>query len=175
VTLASTSWGTQALRLDDAELVARSRAIVHGEVIARTYHATADGRIYTRYTFRAHEMLKGRAAAGGTVTFREWGGEAGGLRYWVPGAGDFDVGDEVIAFLAETDPLTDVGFTTGMAQGKFRIVRSEDTGVARAVRTFGALELVSADGVETGRVADPDARDLGPLLDKIRAFVRRQR
>ncbi|RME73945.1 MAG: hypothetical protein D6776_06125, partial [Planctomycetota bacterium] len=79
--------GTEALALDEAALVARSEAIVHGRVRARRCRRLPDGRIYTEYAIEVFEALKGAGRPGTTVTFREWGGEVDGIHYWIPGAG----------------------------------------------------------------------------------------
>src|SRR5438067_5934285 len=116
--LATPILATTCVLLDESELALRAKTILHGDVASRACFVTEGGRIYTEYRFKPRDLLKGAAEADGLVTFREWGGDANGIHYWLPGVGDFHEGDEVVAFLGEADPRTGVGFTTGLAQGK---------------------------------------------------------
>lgn len=154
--LAAPLSATTVVLLGEDELVAAARAIVHGDVVSkRTAVAARGGRIYTEYRFRPREVLKGATDPDGTITFREWGGEANGIRYYIPGVGEFAEGDEVVAFLGEADSATGVGFTVGLSQGKFRVVR--EGGEARVRRDLARARLFSR---ETGEeVAPPPAED----------------
>ncbi|GIW71017.1 MAG: hypothetical protein KatS3mg102_0559 [Planctomycetota bacterium] len=171
--VAAPAAATTVVLLDDDALVARAVAIVHGDVVGKRCARTPDGRIFTEYRFAIREMLKGEAPPSGVVSFREWGGELDGLRYWIPGTGRFEIGDEVIVFLGATDATTAVGFTTGLAQGKFRVVRNARG--ARAIRQLGTLVTIDEESGEPVAHAERDEHDLEALLARIRARVRGER
>lgn len=165
---------TTVVALDDAALVDASERIVHGKVLERTSSRLDDGRVVTTYRIQVREWLKGEDDGGGAaLVFREWGGTlADGSGTWIPGAGSFEVGEEVLVFLA---PRGDegVGFTTGLAQGKFH-VRPGPDGAKRASRSLGRLSLVDASGRPVEGADDKDARDLTELKRKVKERVRRR-
>lgn len=163
---------TTVVALGDAELARGARTIVHGDVVARRSVLAAEGgRIYTEYRFAVRELLKGAAEGDGTVVFREWGGEVGGVRYWIPGVQGYEPGEEVVAFLGAPDPRTGVGFTVGLAQGKFSVARDRATGKAEVRRALEQLEIVPRPGAAPQATpATPGGpRELGGFLAKIRA------
>lgn len=161
--------------LDDQGLADEAARVVHGEVVSVRPGLARDGvRIYTDVTIRATEMLKGQADGSGLVTFRHWGGELGGRRYVIPGAAELRLGDEVVAFLGDEVGADRAGFTVGLAQGLFHVVRDPATGAASVHRRFGGLNVVDRG---TGRpVAVPlreAGRDLGEFLTEMRRRVGR--
>ncbi len=161
--------------LDDQGLVDEAARVVHGEVVDLRPGLARDGvRIYTDVTIRAVEVLKGQADAGGLVAFRQWGGEIGGRRYVIPGAAELRLGAEVVAFLGDERGPDRAGFTVGLAQGLFHVVRDASTGEASVHRRFAGLNVVDR---ATGRpVAVPHrepGRDLGEFLAEMRRRVRR--
>ncbi len=160
---------TEAIRLDDAELVARSTRIVYADVIGRRALRVPDGRIYTEYRLRIREALKGGGRRGETIVFREWGGSVGDVHYWIPGCGRFEVGQRVIAFLAPVDPHTGVGFTTGLAQGKIHVIDTPRG--PEAIRSFGDLTLRTPNG-RVHAALPIERRKLDLVLTRIRALVR---
>lgn len=168
---------TTVVRLDDGTLIDSAAKVVHGVVVEKTPHALPDGRrFYTEYRIRVSEMLKGEADeedAEGVreVVFREWGARMpDGRGYWIPGCGSFEVGEEVLVFLGEPDPRTRIGFTTGLAQGKFHILRED--GEAKATRKLGSSAEVTELGAD-GKPKEPEVeiRDLEALKRKVRERV----
>lgn len=169
----STAVATTVVHLEDEQLVEASERIVHGKVVAVTANVAKDGeRCFTEYRIEVVEILKGGEIDTTEVTFREWGATMPeGWGYWIPGVGRFDVGEEIVVFLGEVDEVDGVGFTTGLAQGKFHIVR--EGGKATATRRFRQLELVDSSGK---RVApDKDSRDLDELKATVHAHIKRQK
>jgi hypothetical protein len=160
---------TTVVALADGDLARVARTIVHGDVVAkRSFVAAEGGRIYTEYRFAARELLKGSGNGDGTVTFREWGGEVGGVRYWIPGLQGYEVGEEVVAFLGAPDARTGVGFTVGLGQGKFTVEREHATGRAKVRRSLEQLDVVGRPGVPSAQSAP---RELDGFLATIRAEV----
>ena len=163
---------TTVVALGDDELVALSRVIVHGDVVGKESRLAAEGgRIYTEYRFRVRELMKGEAGSDQTIAFREWGGRVGNVHYWLPGVGEFALGEEVVAFLGEPDARTGIGFTTGLAQGKFRVLRPAD-GTPRVRRELGVLRLIDRGGTEV-QAEQADERDLEAFKTSIRRRIGR--
>jgi hypothetical protein len=164
---------TTVVLLDESELVARAQTIVHGDVVSKRFVASGEGgRIYTEYHFLPRELLKGAAGPDGTVVFREWGGEINGIHYWLPGVGEFQTGDEVVAFLGAPDPRTGIGFTTGLAQGKFTVTRG--AGGASVRRDLGHLVLLDRPGgAQVAGAPAGDQRDLEAFKAMIREMLKK--
>jgi hypothetical protein len=163
---------TTVVALSDADLARGARTIVHADVAEkRSFLHAPSGRIFTEYRFALRELLKGEESARGSVVFREWGGEVGGVRYWIPGVDGYEPGEEVVAFLGEEDARTGVGFTFGLAQGKFRVERDAASGEARLTRRLGALELLPPP-TPPGAAAPLAPRDAARDLDLFKTFVR---
>jgi hypothetical protein len=168
---------TTVVALSDADLVHGAKTIVHADVLEKhSVQLQGSGRIYTEYRFHVKDLLKGAAAGDGTVVFREWGGEVNGVHYWIPGVNGYEPGEEVVTFLGEQDARTGVGFTFGLAQGKFRVERAEG-GKVRLTRRLGSLEVVP-QGAPLAPIAPPGAAGKPPAaepereLDTFKAFIR---
>jgi hypothetical protein len=132
---------TTVVALSDGELVRGARTIVHADVIDKhSVQLPSSGRIYTEYRFRVRELLKGEGTD--TVVFREWGGDIGAVKYWIPGVNGYEPGEEVVTFLGEPDARTGIGLTYGLAQGKFRVERDAASGKARLTRKLAAVDIV---------------------------------
>jgi hypothetical protein len=170
--LPASSSATTVVALSDPDLARGAKTIVHGDVVSRESFSVAEnGRIYTEYRFAVRDLLKGTAEKDGSVVFREWGGEANGIRYYVPGAPGYDVGEEVVTFLGDTDPKTGVGFTYGLSQGKFVVRRDAASGKALLHRDLHGLSVVGPDGRPSAEPAGDDGRELETFEAQIRAEV----
>lgn len=173
LTAGSPAGATTVLRLADEALVDQADRIVHGRVIAKVVHALPDRTCYTEYRIRVTEVLKGDAPAApaAELTFREWGGKTdAGWGYWIPGTGELDLDQEVVVFLGRPDPATGVGFTTGLAQGKFQVRRKAGR-EAEVLRDLEGLELLDDDGRPVAPRAAPERRRLEDLKRRVRARV----
>src|SRR4029078_9581495 len=112
--LAASSFATTFVVPDDAELIAKSRAIVVGTIELAEAQRTADG-VETSYSLRLERVLKGNLATARPLLIVSPGGEAraparplwivspggkaGGLAQAVDGAAHFTVGDRALLFL----------------------------------------------------------------------------
>lgn len=114
------------------ELTARADWILRGTVLSKTCQRDASGRIYTAVELQVGEVWKGAdLAAGQTVRVVHSGGTLGEERVAVSGQVDYEVNEEVVAFLRCN--ARGEGVTIGLAQGKFRVESDAATG-ARLVR-----------------------------------------
>jgi hypothetical protein len=102
-------------------LVAGASLVVYGRVVS-THAVVADSRTWTIVTLGMPAFLKG--SGGREVSFAVPGGQIGRYRTIMVGAPEFEVGDEIVVFLAPTTngALALVGFS----QGLIRIVRDGD-------------------------------------------------
>lgn len=84
----------------DVDLVRQAPIVVRAEVTDRTARLTRDGREdrpFTVVTLRSVELYKG--SIGETFTVLVPGGAVGDLKWWVPGAPEFEPGLEVVLML----------------------------------------------------------------------------
>ena len=87
----------------DAQLVAASERVVHGRVVAqRPARVGQDGRVYTVTTLQLIQDLTGNP--GPSVEIWELGGTDGAAFFYVGGAVEYRLGEEVLVFL-ERGPL----------------------------------------------------------------------
>jgi hypothetical protein len=101
----------ERLSLDD--MIGKSTLIVRGKVTGAS--AAASGPvIFTSYTIRVSESLKGQADSSVLVSVP--GGEANGLRQTFAGAPTFNTGDEFVFFLfkGRDGRLSVLGLTQGL-------------------------------------------------------------
>ena len=123
--------------MPDDVLVARSDVIVVGTVEARESHRAGDGGVVTRTTIRVDEHLKGTAGAS-HVTVVEPGGRIGDQLVHVFGTPSYQLSERVLVF-ARRQPTGRLR-TTGMALGKYRLVRAPG-GSLLAARAGPAAKL----------------------------------
>ena len=92
-------WGSTVIFRTDAQLVALSERVVHGRVVAqRTTRGGPQGqRIYTVTTLQIIEDLTG--IDGDTVEIWELGGVLGNEFFYVGGAVEYRLGEEVVVCL----------------------------------------------------------------------------
>ena len=130
--IALPSLATRFIPLSIEELAAAADLIVQGTVQSRTCARDAEGRIFTRVELAASETWKGKASA--KVSVVQSGGVLGEEAATVPGQADYDVGEEVVAFLAlnaRGEPVT-----LSLAQGKFHVWKDGKTGEKFARNIF---------------------------------------
>lgn len=116
-------------RMGLSEMVRKSDVIVIGQVeivVSRYGEGRAAGKIYTDYSIKVDEVLKGKVEPGGIVVVTVPGGEIGNSGQLVPGAPRLSKGDKVFAFLGQ-ESKTGSGVRrriVGFSQGIFRIYES---------------------------------------------------
>ena len=159
----------QRLFLDD--MVGKSAVVVHATVISsRADWNASHSSIWTVYTVRAHQYLKG--FLGETFEFREPGGTVSNVRMYVAGAPKFLAAEEVVLFLW-TDGRSGRYQCIGFEQGALR-VRQEGTVklVNRSipVRPEQAVQARAPLRSRLGPVSGT-SRELGALLGEVAAAL----
>src|ERR1051326_1931357 len=145
--LASPLPATQFIPLSIDELTAKADLIVHGTVGSKTSARDFQGRIFTRVELAVNEFWKGRPSTNLNILLS--GGILGEEAAVVPGQADYEIGEEVVVFLAlnpRGEPVT-----LGLAQGKFHLWQDAATGEKLARNLFH------------GRGRQQAARPGGPL------------
>lgn len=105
-----------------SELAGKADLIVEGRVLGKVSLRDDAGRIYTKVQIHVSEVWKGSPPASSTsnlLTIVQGGGTVGDVREEVSGQVQYDLGEEVVAFLLinpRGEPVT-----IGLAQGKFHV------------------------------------------------------
>lgn len=161
----------QALSL--AELTTEADQVFVARVIAEESHYDEHERIVTDVRLQVEEPVKGKLAAGQSVTIRRQGGVVGDIGTRVLGEPSFASGETVVMFAARRGADGALR-TVGMAQGALRVF---DEGGKRWVRSApgdAALVKRGATGaLVRAEVAVPSPRQLADLLTEIRALAGR--
>lgn len=95
-------------------------------------------QIYTVYTLRINEVLKGASPAEAVIQFRELGGEKDGMGMRIEGAAEFQDGEDVIVLLRDKNAEGSFDLQ-GMSLGKISVT-GEEPGQERLVGTAFASE-----------------------------------
>ena len=137
-------WCATLERLSLDDMISKSTSIVRGTVTG-SYAAFSGPIVYTHYTVRVSEGLKGGASAGSSVDVVVPGGTVANLRQSFAGTPTFLPGDEYVFFLWTSKAgLTQV---LGLTQGLFSIAPD---GTADPVATRNASHELMLDR-QTGR------------------------
>lgn len=95
--------------------------IVRGVISGKKYlWGPKKHRIYTDYSLRVLEVLKGKAGA--SLKIRQLGGQMDGLFTQVPGSARYKIGEEVLLLL-EKERAPGFLFVQGLAAGKYQILK----------------------------------------------------
>ncbi len=130
--LASSLPATQFIPLSIDELATRADLIVHGVMQSKTCARDSQGRNFTRVELAVNEVWKGRPSTNLTILLS--GGILGEEAAVVPGQADYQIGEEVVVFLAVNPRGEPV--TLSLAQGKFHIWQEAATGEKLARNLF---------------------------------------
>jgi hypothetical protein len=108
----------QMIPLGIDEISARSQFILQGKVVSTTVQRDEEGRIYTKIDLQVDEAWKG-APGTNHFTIVLGGGILGDEGVEVSGQVEYEVGEEVVAFLVLNKKGE--GVTLGLSQGKFHV------------------------------------------------------
>ncbi|MGQ9591104.1 MAG: hypothetical protein ACUVYA_12515 [Planctomycetota bacterium] len=165
--LASQVFATIVAPLDFGELHRRSGRLFHGRCVSRREVFDGGTVPHTEYVFEVVEGVKGCRGPDGapakTVAFRHAGTRSGAprpdglevppLRLGVP---EYEPGEEVVLFLTREAP-SGLCAPVGLAQGVFRVKRSEGKATVRAPfggrRLFAAVRAEAFEGIGSGAAA----------------------
>ena len=127
LTLLMTEWGGAVIMtpLSIQELAAQSPLIVHGTVVNKSCHRDPAGRIYTKVELQLIDVWKG-TPANNPLTIVHGGGTLGGEQVVVAAQVEYNLREEVVAFLVLNQRGEAV--TLGLAQGKFHVWQDRTTG-----------------------------------------------
>ncbi|HUR44680.1 MAG TPA: hypothetical protein VMZ27_02300 [Candidatus Saccharimonadales bacterium] len=106
------------------EMRDKAQIVLHGTVLSKTVQRESDGQIMTRIEINVIETLKGKALPS-NYTIVQAGGVLGDEVTTVSGQEDYQIGEEIIAFLVLNEKGE--GITLGLAQGKFQVFNDPAT------------------------------------------------
>jgi len=167
--LTATSEATTVVRMGLQEMTASSTSIVHGTVVGIESRWNEDATmIVTDVSVQVAESLKGDRA--GVVVVTQPGGTLDGLRTEVPGASAFELGDEVVLFLAP-DPSRQMRIN-GLFQGRLQVTADPKTG-KKLIRGMPLDARAFLSPSSSGGVADlPPSADRPVSLDRFLGDLR---
>jgi hypothetical protein len=148
------------------DLAKKSDTIVRATVVDETARYDANKEIYTYFTLRVLEPVKG-SAKDEVITIRQIGGVVGTIASIVPGTPSFKKGEEVVVFLTQRD-AAGYPWVMGLQQGKYS-VSSDENGQKRVRNELDGLKLLGANGsiTDDGAKVNPNM-PLQAFLDGIR-------
>lgn len=106
--------------------------ILRGTITNKVCLKDEAGRIYTQLALVVSEVWKGDYT-NHVFNLIQWGGTVGDLTTVVGGEAYYEVGEEIVSFIARIGP--DRGVSIGLGQGKFHVAHDAATG-ARSVHNF---------------------------------------
>jgi hypothetical protein len=159
-------------RMSFEKLTSGAERIVHARCVAKdSYLESASGTIWTRHVFEIIESFKGGFER--QIIVSEPGGIVGNRGQWVPGAPQFEPGDEAVIFLSRT--LTGKWRVYGWGQGNFRIRQDTVAGATFVQADMSGIELaeLSTNPESAARILPrvPPARE---TIDQLKQRIREQ-
>jgi hypothetical protein len=119
-------------------LTRQADLVLQGTVLSKTVQRDPTGRIYTAVELKVAEVWKG-AIGNDPFLIVHGGGVLGEEESVVSGQVQYEVGEEVVAFLVHNQ--RGEGVTLGLMQGKFHVWQDARTGTRLAANPFhGILE-----------------------------------
>lgn len=147
------------------EMSRRSEVIAHARVAER--HVVKEGPgVVTLTELEVIDGLKG-AKAGDILTVYQVGGELDGVRHWIEGAHEYEMGEEIVLFAVRHGERV---VSYGVGVGKFRVVY--DGAFRRVVEDLGDVVVLQRDEQGGARFSSPEPRQ-DPSLDAFKERVRR--
>ena len=138
----------ETIPLPVAALSAKADLVLEGRVVSSTVQRDPQGRIYTKIDLQVAEVWKGNLATN-HFTIVHGGGILGEERTTVSGQVEYEIGEEVVAFLV-LNPRGE-GVTIGLSQGKFHVWQDAATGQKMANNPFHGQPESSASNRNAAR------------------------
>lgn len=128
--------------------------------------ALVHGSIYTRYSFRVSETVKGKREQ--ILELHLPGGQFQGVHSRIAGMPVFARGEETVLFLTEENKLGHA-WPVGLGQGAFHIERSEDH-TARVYQNLDGLSFYQGAAKRANPEQGIRGAKLGDFLERLRAL-----
>ena len=144
-----------------ADLVAESEVVVRGRAVTERAHRHRELGIVRTVEVAVEARLAGRCSD--VVEVLLLGGELETTATHVPGEADFEVGDEVVLFLASPGEGRGGLRVVGMSQGAFTVLRPPGTDQAFVARDLGPLNMVGVPEDDALGLARPCTSTFMPL------------
>lgn len=130
--LAGPALATRFVPLSIEELSRSASIIVQGTVRSKTCARDPGGSIFTKVELAVIETWKGQT--GTNLTIIQSGGILGEEGAVIPGQANYEIGEEVVAFLVLNSRQEAI--TLGLAHGKFHVWKHPETGEKLARNIF---------------------------------------
>jgi len=161
---------TRMIPLAIEELTRLADTVVHGRVVDLESARDAEGRVFTRVGLQPLEYWKGTGPAD-RCELVAGGGVLGERAVVVEGQARYEVGDEVVAFLARNPAGERV--TVGLSQGRFAVRTEAGSGRRFVSNPFWGSERDADAGPARATVSGPDRGAAAPLtLEHLRRRIR---
>lgn len=129
------------VKLDLPALVKMSEKVVIGKVVSReSRRASSEQMLYTYLDIRVSDTLKGTHTD--TVRLIVPGGIDERIRTVVWGSANFKLDEEVVLFLKQNVKEASLAEIVGFSQGKFSIVKDQETGEKMVVNDTRDMNVV---------------------------------
>jgi hypothetical protein len=149
-------------------LAKQADVVLQGTVLSKTCQRDAAGRIYTRIELRVSDVWKG-AVPGTPFVIVHGGGIVGEHESVTTGQVQFDLGEEVVVFLAYNQ--RGEGVTVGLMQGKFRVWQDTVTRAKFAVSPFHGVSEKAASQIGLRSLASPPGSSTPLKVSDLKARV----
>jgi hypothetical protein len=150
-------------------LATEADLVLQGTVLSKSCQRDPAGRIYTRIELQVAEVWKG-SIPGSPFIIVHGGGVLGEEQRIVSGQVQYEVGEEVVAFLVRNS--RGEGVTLGLMQGKFHVWKDAATGSKYVVSPFHGFPKNALQAMKLKSPAQPGPSS-GPLgLAELKKRVR---
>jgi hypothetical protein len=140
---ASTAGATTVLKMSLKDLAKKSDSIVRARVEDEVARYDANKEIYTYFTLKVLEPVKG-SKKDDVIVIRQLGGVVDHIASIVPGTPTFKKGEEVVVFLTQKDGAG-YPWVMGLQQGKYSVSQDEN-GQKRVRNELDGTTLIDAAG-----------------------------
>jgi hypothetical protein len=157
----------QGTSLDVGTMSRRADAVIRGQVLDRVCRTDDAGRIYTQVLLRVLEVWKG---SNNRTELRivHSGGQWQGETVRVTGQVQYDVGEEVVAFVVWNQ--RGEGVTVGLSQGKFSVIGDDMPSALSVTPPKGRLD--SPNQKTAVRPSDSTVLPLVQLRRRVQEAIR---
>jgi hypothetical protein len=153
-----------------ADLVKNAETIFIGSCVSMTTELHHD-RIYSRIRFSVSDVLKGSLAAETELLLP--GGSYGGQTERILGMPSFIPEEDVVLFLTSPNEQGHA-WPVGLGQGKYRIMRDDNTQMAKVRRNLQGVSFYEPAGAAKASLSAPADIALDAFLKRLKAHIKPQ-